>query len=755
MIFNEQIKAFQAENLMLPGSWPDEMRARGFEVLDILYPDIGSLSRWARENGHTDLALHPDPVQILMEMVRNYKPDVIFIYAGAFFHINRPIRDLLRSAGSKDMVFSGFWGDELNAQLYEYSTYFGDLDFVFTSSDVYQKKFEMIGIPSRDIGNAFDTSIKYTPAPKQDIDVLFCGTTGFGIPEHFNRYQILKDVIPKINIKIYGDDRIEKLWRRAAIRMLKIGMWLPQKFWRIASRVLRSRVGHFLFRRGSQMADYYINAKISGIGPWVKLDQNMHPTVGIYDFLKPLRDLYPKKFSNSLLNGSEYMRLLSRAKIVLNIHRDEMADVGNIRCYEAAGIGVCLLTDRGKQFEPRFKPGVEIATFEGAEELVEKVKYLLSHDAERERIAAAGQRRCLADHTVGHRCDIIAKELQKLAHLVQGRSIGPPKSPLRKQILLARYDTEGQPISYDIAFFLQAAQIKRRQLGCDRLVVAMVPPKNIHNQPGVSDNVNQIVDGYARRFRMAHILVQMSDLMPGTDVLHMKDREIDPFAIGMDDAQIIHFPEEGIPHHSEYYKLVNEHPSMVPGFEASKEAHRYIRNWLDPIADGRRVIALTLRQYKVNPERNNNMKAWSRFLDQLDPKEYAVVVVPDTDAVKEYRESELQNYPIFEPACFDVDLRFALYEQAFLNMFVNNGPCIAATLSKSINYLMFKLVVPNTPTTDPEFIKLLGFRPNSTPTYATATQKWVWENDTYNVILREFNQMVDVIEGGKNKKETL
>jgi len=181
----------------------------------------------------------------------------------------------------------------------------------------------------------------------------------------------------------------------------------------------------------------------------------------------------------------------------------------------------------------------------------------------------------------------------------------------------------------------------------------------------------------------------------------------------------------------------------MQGFEASLEAHRYIKKWLDQIAKGRKVITLTLRQYKVDKERNNDMDAWVQFLEGLDSEEYTVVIIPDTDAVAEFRQSPLGHYPMFEPACFDVDLRFALYEQAFLNMFINNGPCVAASLSKKIDYLMFKLVVPNVPTTDPKFIKLLGFKIDKTPSYATPTQKWVWEDDTYEVIQREFDKMVE------------
>ncbi len=730
---------------MLPGGWADTVEVQGCEVQDILYPDIGLLCHWAREHGLNQLAVNADPFIILEAMVADFKPDVVFIYAGGLFHITRKKRDALRIIAAKGTLFVGLWGDELCEKLYEYGPYFGDLDFVFTTSEAYTKKFEALGIPSRNIGNSFDPSIMVTPALKKDIDVLFCGSTGFGQPEHFNRYNVLKNVIPRINIRLYGNDARNKNWLSKAkilqfskVLILKCGMILPMAFFKTVTPLLASRLGTFFFGRASEIGKLFINAKVTGIGPWILFEDRAHPDVGIYDFLKPLSKIYPKVFFKPVVNGSEYLTLLTRAKVVLNIHRDELADVGNIRCYETTGVGVCLLTDRRNEIADRFVPDVELSTFESADELVEKVSYLLSHDAEREEIAAAGQRRCLAEHTVMHRSKIIVEELRKLV-AIKDASIGAS----RQRVLLAKYNTQGQPISYDVSFFLQAAEIKRQQLGCSRLVVAMLPPEDIHNQPGVAADVNEIVDGHARGFRMAHILVQMTDLMPDVDVLHLKSHKIDPDALKLYGSEVVIYPDDGIPHHSEYYQLVNKNPEMMQGFEASLEAHRYIKKWLDQIAKGRKVITLTLRQYKVDKERNNDMDAWVQFLEGLDSEEYTVVIIPDTDAVAEFRQSPLGHYPMFEPACFDVDLRFALYEQAFLNMFINNGPCVAASLSKKIDYLMFKLVVPNVPTTDPKFIKLLGFKIDKTPSYATPTQKWVWEDDTYEVIQREFDKMVE------------
>jgi spore maturation protein CgeB len=46
-----------------------------------------------------------------------------------------------------------------------------------------------------------------------------------------------------------------------------------------------------------------------------------------------------------------------------------------------------------------FEIGKEIETYRSREELLDKIRFYLAHDAERERIGQAARARCLRDHT--------------------------------------------------------------------------------------------------------------------------------------------------------------------------------------------------------------------------------------------------------------------------------------------------------------------------------------------------------------------
>lgn len=66
-------------------------------------------------------------------------------------------------------------------------------------------------------------------------------------------------------------------------------------------------------------------------------------------------------------------RVNASARMVLNINRDSMADVGfspPTRVFEAAGAGACLITDKWLGIEMFFEPGKEILVAENAREIV-------------------------------------------------------------------------------------------------------------------------------------------------------------------------------------------------------------------------------------------------------------------------------------------------------------------------------------------------------------------------------------------------
>lgn len=98
--------------------------------------------------------------------------------------------------------------------------------------------------------------------------------------------------------------------------------------------------------------------------------------------------------------GRDMYDVLRRSKITLNSHIDAANGMaGNMRLYEATGVGTFLLTDNSPNLPTLFQPGVHVGAYDSAEDCIAKIKYFLANDTQREVIAKAGQEHTLRNHT--------------------------------------------------------------------------------------------------------------------------------------------------------------------------------------------------------------------------------------------------------------------------------------------------------------------------------------------------------------------
>ena len=117
--------------------------------------------------------------------------------------------------------------------------------------------------------------------------------------------------------------------------------------------------------------------------------------------------------------GLDMYNVFKGAKIVVNRH-GEVAEnnASNMRLFEATGVGSLLITDEKDNLGEFFEVGKEIETYGDADELVDKIKYFLTHEEQRARIARAGQARTLSEHTYLHRMRELEQLLEpRLRHL--------------------------------------------------------------------------------------------------------------------------------------------------------------------------------------------------------------------------------------------------------------------------------------------------------------------------------------------------
>lgn len=103
--------------------------------------------------------------------------------------------------------------------------------------------------------------------------------------------------------------------------------------------------------------------------------------------------------------GRDMYKILRRSQLTLNHHGDVPAFANNMRLYEATGMGCLLITDYKDNLHEMFEPEQEVVTYRDVAECVDKVRFYLDdrNRAARERIAAAGQKRTLCEHSYSER----------------------------------------------------------------------------------------------------------------------------------------------------------------------------------------------------------------------------------------------------------------------------------------------------------------------------------------------------------------
>lgn len=95
------------------------------------------------------------------------------------------------------------------------------------------------------------------------------------------------------------------------------------------------------------------------------------------------------------LIGDDYADALSNAAISLCFLRKINRDLHTSRTFEIPACGGFMLAERTEEHRRYFEEDVEAVYFSDAEELLEKTRRYLEDEAGRDRIAAAGRRRCL------------------------------------------------------------------------------------------------------------------------------------------------------------------------------------------------------------------------------------------------------------------------------------------------------------------------------------------------------------------------
>lgn len=346
MPYERQIDAIMGLMSCYSDWFSREMRAIGNEAQELVYNAVSAQKTWADEHGvkYGEKTWQTD---ILLAQIKSIRPDVIYFQAMCPFP-PEIMTDLRRRFPFVKLI-------ALYMRFPRGRKEYSHMDTVFVGAPYLRRRVEDIGIPTHLVYHCFDEKIFESLGPSDSgprYDFSFVGTTGY--------------VLSSDNANPFLPTHEDRFWMLAELmRKTKLKIW---------ENIIDDR------------------------------DRSVPDSARE---IKSLQEMFPSRCSNAVY-GLDMYRLLSRTKITLNHHNElEIDDLGNMRMFEATGMGALMLTNRGANLPDLFEEDTEVVTYSSVGEIIEKVEYLLDHEDERKQIAEAGQRRTLKDHTAKRRVDKI------------------------------------------------------------------------------------------------------------------------------------------------------------------------------------------------------------------------------------------------------------------------------------------------------------------------------------------------------------
>jgi len=121
------------------------------------------------------------------------------------------------------------------------------------------------------------------------------------------------------------------------------------------------------------------------------------------------------KHYNNEAWGLEMYEILQKSLITLNVHESLLnGNVGNMRMFEATGVGTMILNDYGNNLSQIFKIDEEIVAFKTFPEAIDKYKYYVNNPKEAIQIGLNAKKRTLKDYNFNNHVLNIMDKLRKI-----------------------------------------------------------------------------------------------------------------------------------------------------------------------------------------------------------------------------------------------------------------------------------------------------------------------------------------------------
>lgn len=323
---------------------------------------------------------------------------------------------------------------------------------------------------------------------------------------------------------------------------------------------------------------------------------------------------------------------------------------------------------------------------------------------------------------------------------------GVPRAAI-DETLYAFYDLDILPPTYDIASFLALAELERRRCGARSIHVVIVPAREGRLRSACDNPVSP----EASRMRVTGIMLPTLRLAVGcggqTVCATREEAALWRFGFARHVFPAGYSPS--FPRSPDFAAVRAPDlagPDLFPLLRAQPHERAIVQAYLSARIGDRVPVVISLREYDFMPARNSRIEQWLRFADRLDRSRFAPVFVRDTERALEPPSGGFEHHLVCEAASWNVGIRMALYELAYLNLATMHGAMELCWFNEACRYLAF-MPVGTSPQTTVEFLTERGFVIGKSLPFARPGQALVWSPDLLADIERAFDDMVGVLDG--------
>ena len=321
--------------------WYEYIGNKGIECLEFInnVPEIAL--KWAEENNYSP-KLKDDIMDIGHEMIKRFKPDIIFIFAPQLYLKNNFVNELINSFVKKPKLIAWYGANAGDENIFNY------FDLTLSNSKQLVSNIRRKGNKAKFLQHAFDPIILEKIKIKENRinKVGFFGNLNQDSEDFKKRNEILSFLSKRKGlIDIYGENNDTKNKDLIKYNLLKGRMHLSK---------LVNRFSNF------ERINYWSDESN------MPSNRNYIHTDRIKGIKKPLY-------------GKRMLERLALYGIALNCHNSHTGNYAcNMRMFEATGVGCALITDKKDDIDDYFDVGNEIIIFEDYRDLPCIIKELIN-----------------------------------------------------------------------------------------------------------------------------------------------------------------------------------------------------------------------------------------------------------------------------------------------------------------------------------------------------------------------------------------